>query len=443
MKDFKGEILNLHLGQAGAQIGHACWELNCLEHGINPCGRLYPDTNPCDENFHAFFNESLYGLYVPRAVFVDTEPTPIDEIRRGHYRNLFHPNSLVSGNEDSGCNYARGFYKKYEEMREVTAEAIRRQAESCDRLQGFIMYHSLGGGTGGGFGSSLISSLTQDYPKKAKIELGIFPSPRLQSFAVEPYNCLLASSASIDDSEVVFMIDNEAAWDNLRRSLNLKRPTFFNINRVIAQILSSVTAPMRFDGDLNGDLTAYRTNLVPYPAIHFPVISYSPLVPFGKSLHEENSAENITKAVFEPRNTLLSLDPRKGKYMAVVIMYRGDIDSVQCNTAIQKIKASKSVRFVDWCPTGFKVDINHQPVTVVPKGDLAPALRSCTALANTTAVGNALDICCQKFKKLYAKKAFVHWYVQEGMEEATFGKCAESIEGLIKDYEEAGKDSNQ
>lgn len=441
MSEYKGEILSVHLGQAGSQIGHACWELNCLEHGISPKGKLYPDTSPCDENFHAFFRESLYGQFVPRAVFIDTEPTVIDEIRRGYYRDLFHPDSLISGKEDAAGNYARGFFVKTEEMRENVSDAIRKQAENCDRLQGFIMYHSLGGGTGGGFGSSLINSLTQDYPKKAKIELGIFPSPRLQSFVVEPYNCLLASNACIDDSEVVFMIDNEAAWDSIKRNLDLKRPTFSNINRIIAQVLSSVTAPMRFDGDLNGDLTAYRTNLVPYPAIHFPVISYSPLIPIGKTLHDSNTVENITKAVFDPRNTLLSMDIRKGKYMAVVMMYRGDIDSIATNASIQKIKASNGVSFVDWCPTGFKVDINHQPVTVVPKGDLAPALRSCTALANTTAVGMALEICCEKFKKLYSKKAYVHWFVSEGMEESMFDTCQSSIEGLIRDYEDAGRDS--
>lgn len=442
MSEYKGEILNLHLGQAGVQIGHACWELYCLEHGVSPSGRLYPDQNQCDQNFHAFFRESLYGQFVPRAVFVDTEPTPIDEIRRGHYQKLFHPDSLLNGKEDAACNYARGFFRKAEEMTINTSDAIRKQAENCDRLQGFIIYHALGGGTGGGFGSSLIGTMTQEFPKKAKIELGIFPSPRLQSFVVEPYNCLLASTACIDDSEVVFMIDNEAAWDNIKRNLDLKRPTFANINRIIAQIISSVTAPMRFDGDLNGDLTAYRTNLVPYPAIHFPVISYSPLVPIGKTGHDSNTIENITKAVFEPRNTLLSMDIRKGKYMAIVMMYRGDIDSVQCNASIQKIKSTKTIKFVDWCPTGFKVDINHQPVTVVPKADLAPAYRSATALANTTAVGHALDTCCQKFKKLYSKKAFVHWYVQEGMEEAMFDNCVTSIEALIRDYEDAGRDSN-
>lgn len=62
--------------------------------------------------------------------------------------------------------------------------------------------------------------------------------------------------------------------------------------------------------------------------------------------------------MFEPQNMMIKCDPRHGKYMACTLMYRGDVVPSDVNGAIQNIKKQKSIRFVDWCPTGFKVGIN-------------------------------------------------------------------------------------
>lgn len=63
-----------------------------------------------DDAFNTFFSETGAGKHVPRAVFVDLEPTVIDEVRTGAYRQLFHPEQLISGKEDAANNFARGHY---------------------------------------------------------------------------------------------------------------------------------------------------------------------------------------------------------------------------------------------------------------------------------------------------------------------------------------------
>ena len=104
------EIISIHIGQAGVQVGNACWELYCLEHGIQPDGLMPKDKSVGKEEdaFNTFFSETHSGRHVPRPVFVDLEPSVIDEVRTGKYKGLYHPEQLISGKEDAANNYARG-----------------------------------------------------------------------------------------------------------------------------------------------------------------------------------------------------------------------------------------------------------------------------------------------------------------------------------------------
>ena len=89
------ECVCIHIGQAGLQGGNACWELFCLEHGIQPDGQMPSDKTigGGDDAFNTFFSETGAGKHVPRAVYVDLEPSVCDEIRTGTYRQLFHPDA--------------------------------------------------------------------------------------------------------------------------------------------------------------------------------------------------------------------------------------------------------------------------------------------------------------------------------------------------------------
>lgn len=79
---------------------------------------------------------------------------------------------------------------------------------------------------------------------------------------VEPYNSVLSTHSLLEHTDVSVMLDNEAVYDICRRSLDIERPTYTNLNRLIAQVISSLTASLRFDGALNVDITEFQTNLV-------------------------------------------------------------------------------------------------------------------------------------------------------------------------------------
>ena len=96
-----------------------------------------------DDSFNTFFSETGAGKHVPRAVFVDLEPTVVgkqpllqkffynrspssDEVRTGTYRQLFHPEQLITGKEDAANNYARGHYTVGKELVDLVLDRIRK-----------------------------------------------------------------------------------------------------------------------------------------------------------------------------------------------------------------------------------------------------------------------------------------------------------------------------
>ncbi|TPP62258.1 Tubulin FtsZ domain containing protein [Fasciola gigantica] len=99
------ECTSLHVCQAGKQMSNACWELYCLENGIQPDGTAGIDGGK-DDSFSTFFSKTGGGRHVPRAVFFDLEPTAVDEICTGNYPPLFHPEQIICGKEDAANNYA-------------------------------------------------------------------------------------------------------------------------------------------------------------------------------------------------------------------------------------------------------------------------------------------------------------------------------------------------
>jgi len=435
------EIISVHIGQAGVQVGNACWELYCLEHGIQADGTMPGEKDKTNESFDTFFSHTGAGKHVPRGIFVDLEPSVVDEVRTGAYRQLFHPEQLITGKEDAANNYARGHYTIGKALVDLALERVRKLADNCTGLQGFLVFNAVGGGTGSGLGSLILERLSVDYGKKSKLGFNIYPSPQVSTAVVEPYNAVLSTHSLLEHTDVAVMLDNEALYEIARRRLDIERPTYTNLNRIVAQVCSSLTASLRFDGSLNVDITEFQTNLVPYPRIHFMLSSYAPLISAEKAHHEQINVAEITNQAFEPQSMMVKCDPRHGKYMSCCLMYRGDVVPKDVTAAVAIIKTKRTIQFVDWCPTGFKCGINYQPPSAIPGGDLAKISRACCMISNSTAIAEMFTRIDHKFDLMYAKRAFVHWYVGEGMEEGEFSEAREDLAALEKDYEEVATES--
>jgi len=169
---------------------------------------------------------------------VDLEPTVIHDVKTGSHKGLYHPDQLICGKEDAANNYARGHYTIGKELIDQVLEKTRKLSENCSGLQGFMVFHSFGGGTGSGFTSLLMERLSVDYGKKSKLEFAVYPAPRVSTAVVEPYNSILTTHTTLEHSDCAFMVDNEAIYDICHRSLGVERPSYESLNRIIAQVCS-------------------------------------------------------------------------------------------------------------------------------------------------------------------------------------------------------------
>jgi len=433
------EIISIHIGQCGVNIGSACWELFCLEHGIQPDGKLVSAKE--NQSTNVFFNEVLPGKYVPRAVFVDLEPSVIDQVKTGALGKLFYSGQFAAGKEDAANNCCRAHYTIGKEIIDLVLDKIRKAVETCNSLQGLVVSHSLGGGTGSGFGSLLFERLSVDYGKIPKISFTVYPSPQISTTIVEPYNAVLSTHRIIEDSDAIFMFNNEALYDICSYNLGMDTIMYSNLNKLIAQVISSATSSIRFNGVLNSTIGEMLTNLTPYPRIHFFISSYAPIIAAERVYHEGFSVRQITGYAFKPNYMMSKCDPKYGRYMACSIMYKGDVTPKDVNSAIANIKYNKDIEFVDWAPTGFKSGINNQSPIVAAGGDIAKTVRAVSMLANNTVVGEILSRISHKFDLMYAKRAFVHWFVGEGMESGEFSETRENMAALEKDYEEVASNT--
>lgn len=434
------EVISLHVGQAGVQIGNSCWELYCKEHNLNNDGTPNNQTNKNRNSPSTFFSETTDGGYVPRAVFVDLEPDVIHQIKRSQYANLYHPSTLINGKEDAANNYARGHYALGSEIIEPVMEQIRRMVDNCDSFQGFLLFSSFGGGTGSGFGALLSEELSKEFRKKSKLGFSVYPAPRISTSVVEPYNSVLTTHSTLKNTHCTFLADNEAIY-KMCKNLGIKSPNYSDLNRIVAQVVSSITASLRFPGTLNVDLNEFQTNLVPYPRIHFPLISYSPMLSRERAQRENLSVSEITAACFNKQNQLVACDIDKGKFMACCLLFRGDVKPKDVNQAVSIIKTKRKNQFVEWSPTGFKIGINSEPPYTFEDGAMSPVKRAVCMLSNTTAISEAWKNLNSKFDKMFAKRAFVHWYVGEGMEEGEFAEAREDLAGLEEDYRQVAETS--
>ncbi|KAL2845897.1 Tubulin/FtsZ [Aspergillus pseudoustus] len=371
------EIAHMQIGQCGNQIGSAFWETIAGEHGLDGSG-IYNGTLDLQlERMNVYFNQANANKYVPRAVLVDV---------------------------------------------------VRREAEACDLLQGFQITHSLGGGTGSGFGTLLIAKVREEFPDRMMASFSVLPSPKVSNVVVEPYNAMLSVHQLVEHSDATFCIDNDALYDICMRTLKLSQPSYGDLNHLVSAVMSGVTTCLRFPGQLNSDLRKLAVNMVPFPRLHFFMVGFAPLTSRGAHSFRAISVPELTQQLFDARNVMAGADFRNGRYLTCSTIFRGQISMKQVEDQMQGVQNKNASYFVEWIPNNIQTAL----CSIAPRG----LKMSGTFIGNSTSIQGLFRRVGDQFTAMFRRKAFLHWYTGEGMDEMEFTEAESNMHDLVAEYQQ-------
>ncbi|EEE63725.1 hypothetical protein OsJ_18543 [Oryza sativa Japonica Group] len=422
------EILHIQGGQCGNQIGSKFWEVVCDEHGIDPTGRYAGTSDLQLERVNVYYNEASCGRFVPRAVLMDLEPGTMDSVRTGPYGQIFRPDNFVFGQSGAGNNWAKGHYTEGAELIDSVLDVVRKEAENCDCLQGFQVCHSLGGGTGSGMGTLLISKIREEYPDRMMLTFSVFPSPKVSDTVVEPYNATLSVHQLVENADECMVLDNEALYDICFRTLKLTTPSFGDLNHLISATMSGVTCCLRFPGQLNSDLRKLAVNLIPFPRLHFFMVGFAPLTSRGSQQYRALTVPELTQQMWDAKNMMCAADPRHGRYLTASAMFRGKMSTKEVDEQMINVQNKNSSYFVEWIPNNVKSSVCDIP----PRG----LSMASTFVGNSTSIQEMFRRVSEQFTAMFRRKAFLHWYTGEGMDEMEFTEAESNMNDLVSEYQQ-------
>lgn len=444
------EVITLQVGQAGNQIGAKFWEQALAEHAEGNKRAVY------DAPLSTFFkntgrgNDGAVGRPVERlkarAAMVDMEEGVTRELLRGRMGEVMDRSLLLAGSGGSGNNFAAGLAEHGPQHEEKLRELVRRPAEECDSLQGFLMLHSLGGGTGSGVGCYLLGMLRDEFPEALRFSCSVFPSED-DDVITSPYNTTLAAAHLLDKADCVFPVENEALQavceeagkKNQKYGLNEPGKSipagenrhgrggkpFDGMNGVASRMLLNLTAGARFEGDLNVDLGEVLMNLVPFPQLNCVTSSMAPLVALADVAKRGPAPRSLDEAfneLFCPGTTLVSAQPRRHTHLASAFLARGSVAMADISRNISRSRSH--FKLPAWNEEGFKVGICNRPPSGLPFCLLG--------LSNSCCSGIALGRTHSRFRKFRSRSLYLHHYTQ-----ALNLDDIDNAAGIVKDAADA------
>jgi tubulin beta len=277
-------------------------------------------------------------------------------------------------------------------------------------------------------GTLLISKIREEYPDRVMATYSIVPSPKVSDTVVEPYNCTLSVHQLVENSDFSFALDNEALYDICFRTLKLTTPTYGDLNHLVSAGLSGITCSIRFPGQLNCDLRKLGTNMVPFPRLHFFMNGFAPLTSRGSQQYRALTVPELTQQMFDAKNMMCAADPRHGRYLTAAGLFRGRMSSKEVDEQMLNVQNKNSSYFIEWIPNNMKCGICDIP----PKG-LKMAV---CFVGNTTAIQEMFKRVAEQFTGMFRRKAFLHWYTGEGMDEMEFTEAESNMNDLVSEYQQ-------
>uniref|UniRef100_A0A061R1L7 Tubulin gamma chain n=1 Tax=Tetraselmis sp. GSL018 TaxID=582737 RepID=A0A061R1L7_9CHLO len=449
------EIITLQIGQCGNQIGTEFWKKLCQEHGISHDGMLEDFATQGGDRKDVFFYQADDDHYIPRALLMDLEPRVINTIQNSEIRSLFNHENIFISQEGGGAgnNWASGF-DQASEVQEDILDMIDREAEGSDSLEGFVVCHSIAGGTGSGMGSYMLEALNDRYGKKLIQTYSVFPNQNETSdVVVQPYNSLLTLKRLTLNADAVVVLDNTALNRIAVERLNLETPTFAQTNTLVSTVMAASTTTLRYPGYMNNDLVGLVASLVPTPRCHFLMTGYTPLTIDREKtdmvqMIRKTSVLDVMRRLLQPKNIMVSANARnketsRAKYISILNIIQGEVDPTQVHKSLQRIRERKLANFIEWGPASIQVALSKKSPYIQTAHKVTGLM-----IANHTSIRHLFNRCLSQYDKLIRRKAFIENYAQHEMfrdgqgsfQQDEFDDAREVVSDLAAEYEACERD---
>nr|XP_039268497.1 tubulin delta chain-like [Styela clava] len=459
----------VHIGQCGNQIGQEFWRKTSVvaEKDFN-VKRAFctPGGAGRDKEGHM------------RAVFVDSEKKVLQRLLKSFKTGKkatsfqFGYANVISCAKGCGSNWSLGYNRMPEEkvmnpwstntysyshefdygsedsILKSSMEAIRREVEACDSFSGFVIFHSLAGGTGSGFGARICAELRDRYPVAYQLSVTVAPHSSGEC-PTQPYNELLCLAGLQQDCDGIIMFENDEVLDSISRSSTsaTSAVSLTQMNSYIADCISNLLRPVSSLTPPNG----VTVGIEPWELIR----SVSPMHPMKllncRTVQEkQNASRPSTKSSSWPELSKKLCQGARTKFLQTKSQYgiddstsaavcvcrnatkskRSDTNNIDVANLASRLK--NSYNCVTWNP--FPID-----VWVAEKPEVnTDATKSLTVCANITSLGtvhcaNLLHSARRKFEA----KAYLHWYERYGTYHSDFENAFDIVHNIVKEYEKA------
>ncbi|KAL8897537.1 MAG: hypothetical protein Q9192_002529 [Flavoplaca navasiana] len=472
------EIITIQAGQCGNSSTSACrtsrpiyahlhivgsqfWQQLCQEHGISQDGNLEDFATEGGDRKDVFFyqvplkaplrppsvlshKQSDDTRYIPRAILLDLEPRVLQGIQNGPYKNIFNPENFFVGSQGSGAanNWAAG-YAAGDTVQEEVFDMIDREADGSDSLEGFMLLHSIAGGTGSGLGSYILERMNDRFPKKLIQTYSVFPDSQGGGVVVNPYNSLLAMRRLTQNADSVVVLDNGALSRIAADRLHIQEPSFQQTNQLVSTVMSASTTTLRYPGYMHNDLVGIVAALIPTPRCHFLMTSYTPFT--GDNVEQAKTVRKTTvldvmRRLLQPKNRMVSTTPSKSScYISILNIIQGEADPTEVHKSLLRIRERRLATFIPWGPASIQVALTKKS-PYLPNTHRVSGLM----LANHTSVATLFKRIVGQYDKMRKRNAYLEGYKKEAMFAEGLGEFDEAravVADLIGEYEEAETES--
>ncbi|KAF2659793.1 tubulin-domain-containing protein [Lophiostoma macrostomum CBS 122681] len=434
------EIITIQAGQCGNSVGQQFWQQLCQEHGINQDGNLEDFATEGGDRKDVFFYQSDDTRYIPRAILLDLEPRVLNSIQNSAYKNIYNPENFYIHKDGTGAgnNWGAG-YSMGEQVQDEVLDMIDREADGSDSLEGFMLLHSIAGGTGSGLGSFMLERLNDRFPKKLIQTYSVFPNTQDGDIVVQPYNSMLSMRRLTENADSVVVLDNGALSRIAADRLHVQNPSFQQTNQLVSTVMSASTTTLRYPGYMHNDLVGIVASLIPTPRCHFLMTSYTPFS--GENVEQAKTVRKTTvldvmRRLLQPKNRMVSTNPtKKSCYMSILNIIQGEADPTDVHKSLLRIRERRLATFIPWGPASIQVALTRKSPYVQSSHRVSGLM-----LANHTGIATLFKRIVTQYNTLRKRNAFLESYKREapfkdGLGE--FDEAKEVVQSLIAEYEGA------